>query len=100
MPIMSDSDYCHGMPIIEGHRIWVSHVIANVEEMGINGYAEDFDLSVLDILDTINYCREEKCLKNCLSYCQECGKDKKEYPNHKDLSKVAEKIYQEYLNSF
>ena len=42
MSIKSDKDYLCGQPRIEGHRIWVSHVIAHVNESGLE-YCKNFD---------------------------------------------------------
>src|SRR3989338_5382110 len=72
MSIKSDKDYLCGQPRIEGHRIWVSHVIAHVNESGLE------------------YCMNERCVGSAISYCQGCTKSGE---GGEDCWKVAKQVY-------
>ena len=96
MSSQSDKGYVGGQPRIQGTRIWVSHAIANISEMGLEEYMYDFDLSdkKQELKDAIDYCRRELCQNSAISSCQGCNKNVN-YPG-KDLWKVAEELYKKY----
>lgn len=89
MSIKSDKDYLCGQPRIEGHRIWVSHVIAHVNESGLE-YCKNFDISERDVRDAIEYCMNERCVGSAISYCQGCTKSGE---GGEDCWKVAKQVY-------
>ncbi len=98
MFIKSDEDYVGGKPRIDGHRIWVSHIVIGIEAMGLEEYIEDYrlgdDLDIMNkIKEALKYCMNEKCV-NAIKYCQDCSKDEK---GCDDLWKVAKKLYGKYF---
>ncbi len=96
MTIRSDKGYVSGQPRIEGHRIWVSHVIANVFESGLEEYRKDFGLEEQQIREAIDYCRGQNCVGNSVSYCQGCSKNSRH--SGEDVWKVAEELHKKLSN--
>ena len=97
MAILSDKNYVGGKPRIEGHRLWVSHIIANVADQGLEEYIDDFELHGEEqkIREAIEYCMNEDCIGHAVTYCQDCNKCK-EFPGE-DLWKVAKELYEKYF---
>ena len=93
MAITSDRNYATGQPRIDGHRIWVGHIVANVAELGLAQYVEDFSLEGKepDIREAVKYCMGQDCVGNVHSYCQGCNHNV-QYPGE-DLWKVAQNVY-------
>ena len=93
MTIKSDIDYVGGQPRIEGHRLWVSHIVGNIAEMGLTGYIEDFNLRGEEdkIKEAIDYCRFKSCVGHVVNYCQGCNKSAK-YPGE-NVWELAQKVY-------
>lgn len=94
MAIVSDSDTLGGQPRIDGRRIPVSHVIANVEEIGVSEYCEDFEIKRDAVRDAIVYCMNQTCDTKAKSYCYGCRKDE---PFRKDLWENAREAYQRFF---
>ncbi len=92
MTVKSDKNYVSGQPRIEGHRLWVSHIVGNIVEGGLINYIEDFDLKDEEekIKEAIEYCRLEKCVGHAITYCQGCNKNK-EHPGE-NVWELAQKI--------
>lgn len=97
MAILSQEGYVHGMPRIKGRRLWVSHVVANVEDRGIFEYHLDFKVKFRDIIDAIEYCRNEKCLDGALNFCYGCKKNKED-ENCVNVSEIALTIHKKNKN--
>ena len=93
MPIKSDAGYVCGQPRIEGHRIWVSHVVGNAKESGLE-YCENFDISEEDVKDALEYCMNERCVGNAIRYCQDCSKHEAGFP---DCWKIARQLYENHF---
>mgnify|MGYP005684907713 CR=1 FL=1 len=99
MSITSDKNYVSGQPRIDGHRIWVSHIISHVREMGLDSYIDDFDLEGEEdhIIEALDYCRNERCVGNVVSYCQGCSKHTSS--SGEDLWNIAAHLYQEHTQN-
>ena len=89
MVIRSDEHTLSGQPRLESRRIWVSHVVANVNEMGLNRYCLDYEIPRQEIRDAIEYCMNERCVKSAISFCQGCMKS----GEGEECWKTAKRIY-------
>lgn len=90
MPVISDKDIMHGEPTLAGHRINVAHVVANVNESGLEHYVENFNISKKNVIEAIEYCKDEMC-ESAITYCQGCRKNKN-YSGD-ELWKIAAETY-------
>lgn len=99
MHILSTPGYVSGQPRIEGHRIWVSIIIANVAQMGLEEFLEDFELKGErdKVREAIEYCMNERCVNNVHRYCHGCNKSQ-ESPGE-DLWKKAKILHEQYFKA-
>lgn len=83
----------YNKPRLEGHRIPISSLIANIDDMGLEEYLEEFDLKdeKEKVRDAIIYCIYQDCEKNYGQFCQGCNKNK-EYPGQ-NLWELAREVY-------
>ncbi len=96
MPIETDKNTCSGQPRLEKTRIWVSHAIAHIEDMGLEEYVDEFDIPLAKVKEAIEYCMAEKCVGHAVRYCQGCSK----YEGRgTDLWKVAKQIYEKEVKN-
>lgn len=99
MVIRSDRGYVGGKPRIEGHTLWISHIVANIEDMGLEGYINDFELEDdpkirNKIREALEYCMNERCIEHALHFCQGCNKNKIE---DEFLWETAKRLYERYF---
>ena len=92
MTIKSDKDYISGQPRLDGHRLSVAHIVANISQVGLESFVNEFDLHGEEgkLKEAIEYCRNEQCVSKVISYCQGCNKNVTY--SGEDLWKVAERI--------
>lgn len=93
MPVTSNKDICSGKPCVQKRRLWVGLVVSNVRETGLDEFAVDYDLPKKSIREAIEYCASEKCVNNCVMYCQEC---KKRSSEGKEIWKIAQELKRKY----
>ncbi len=74
--VVSDRNYISGQPRLRGHRLSVARIVAEIEERGIEGFLEDFDIKDerQKVISVVNYCAGEKCSGKVIRYCYECHK--------------------------
>ena len=79
MTIESNEGVVGGKPCIEGHRIWVSHVVECIERLrSVERFLEWYPQLTRDqVREALDYCRKEQCIGNVIAYCQNCTKDKR-----------------------
>ena len=76
-PIVSDEGYVSGQPRIDGHRIWVGHVVEFLQAFGsVEAYLENFPTITREqVRESLEYCMRERCVGRVFRYCQGCKKD-------------------------
>ena len=96
MTIRSDKGYVGGKPRIEGTRLWVSLIVTDVEDMGLDSFIEDFELHDKKdkIKEAIEYCMNEQCvdekgMPKVIAYCDYCAKR----GEGAEIWKLAKKLY-------
>lgn len=94
MPIISDINYASGKPVVEGTRLWIGLIVSQLEESSLEEIREDFGLEREQVMEAINYCANQNCLKNCVRYCQGC---KKENPRGVKVWEIAEELKRKYF---
>ena len=99
MAILSDSDYVGGKPRIEGHRLWVSHIVEGVLTDGLEGYIKNYSLEGEEnkIKEAIDYCRKEQCVGHAITYCQGCSKREESKNDLWNLWTVSGELYKTYF---
>ena len=72
MAIVSDAHTLNGRPRLAGRRIWVAHVVAHVNEEGLE-YCNDFGVREEEVREALAYCMRQEC-DDAISYCNGCRK--------------------------
>ena len=100
MVILSDGDFVGGKPRMEGHRLWVSHVVGGVEEAGLVGYIRNYDIQqgVPKIREALEYCMNQSCEGQAIKYCQYCSKNTE--LSGVNMWEVARRLHEEYFGEF
>ena len=74
MIIVWTPDTLGGSPRLSGRRLDVGHVILGITDFALQGYVNQFEVSLEQIKHALLYCRERKCLQDYpLRACNGCS---------------------------
>jgi len=81
-----------GIPGINGTGVLVSEIVECVDELGLGGCSEHYDLTTEEILEALNYCGSGRCSLEADAFCPRC---KNVIGGGRDFSSLAERLYLE-----
>lgn len=71
--IISISDVGGGAPTLEGTRLSCADVAHNLSGLGHHEFFETYPhLAIDDILVSLSYCAEQRCIGTVFAYCHSC----------------------------
>jgi uncharacterized protein (DUF433 family) len=97
------SDVLNGSPRLDGRRLAVGDIVSGVDiNKSLSEYLQDFELSMAQIKECLDYCRTKQCLADSPhKFCHNCTlrvqQDNNTIDDEQDNWLRAEKLFQKHF---